>query len=690
MRYQEDGNRLIAKANGTTIWVEAWGENSLRVRMTKQAQMEAQDWALEEEIKPTKVKITIEEVTLLEPWYEGADEKKHEQKAMVASIQNGNIIAKFNPEGWLSFTDAKGNELLSEYWRNRNRIDRYCAPLNYSARELKPIMGTNDFGLIARFEAYNNEKIYGMGQYQEMNLDKKGAILELAHRNTQASIPFMVSNRGYGFLWNNPAIGQAAFGVNKTEWTAESTKQMDYWITAGETPAQIVSQYAAVTGKAPMMPEHGMGFWQCKLRYRNQEELLTMVREHKRRGLPMDVVVIDFFHWTKQGDFMFDPVDWPDPEAMIQELKSLGVELMVSVWPTIDSTSINRGAMDDEGLLIQFDRGLGINMNWMGETAFFDATNERAQQFVWDRCKENYYDKGVKLFWLDEAEPEFGIYDFDLYRYQIGPAKQVTNVYPKCYSKAFYDGMKAAGDENVMNLVRCAWAGSQRYGALVWSGDISSTFRALQEQLQAGLNVGLAGIPWWTTDIGGFIGGDVKSEEFRELLIRWFEWATFCPVMRLHGERQPFYPLQEEFRNGVRQFSSGQDNEVWSFGEDNYEIMKHYMLLREQLRPYIRTLMKEAHELGSPVMRTMFYEFPQESISWDLTNQYMFGSDILVAPVMEFKQRSREVYLPKGVNWVELSTKKVYQGGQTITVEAPLGMIPVFLKDVESIEKLTR
>lgn len=677
MIFQQDGKRLIAKTGYVTIWVEAWGENSLRIRMTKDTSMLDQDWALLEKVSPGNPIITIEDVTLIEPWYRDQEDKK--QVATVASIRNGNIIASFNAEGWLSFTDHTGKVLLEEYWRNRNRIDRYCTPLNYSARELKPIMGTTDYSLVARFEAYEDEKIFGMGQYQEMNLDKKGAILELAHRNTQASVPFLVSSRGYGFLWNNPAIGRVAFGVNKTEWTAESTKQMDYWITAGDTPSDIVKQYADVSGKVPMMPEYGMGFWQCKLRYRNQEELLTVVREHKRRGLPMDVVVIDFFHWTKQGDFMFDPKDWPDPEGMIAELKSLGVELMVSVWPTIDSSSINRSAMEQEGLLVRFDRGLSIHMNWMGETVFFDATNERAQEFVWERCKENYYDKGVKLFWLDEAEPEFGIYDFDLYRYQLGPAQQVTNIYPKCYSKAFYDGMKACGEEKVVNLVRCAWAGSQRYGALVWSGDVSSTFRALKEQLQAGLNMGMAGIPWWTSDIGGFIGGDVSSDEFRELLIRWFEWATFCPVMRLHGERPPFYPLEEEFRDGVKQFSSGQDNEVWSFGEDNYEIMKEYIFLREKLRPYIRNIMKEAHELGSPVMRTMFYQFPEEEQCWNLTEQYMFGSDILVAPVMEYGQREKEVYLPQGVNWMDLNSKEKYEGGQWIKVKAPLSVIPVFI-----------
>ncbi len=685
MRYEAVNNRLIGREGEQTLWVEPWGENSLRIRMTKEAYMDANEWALVDEQTLLPAEIKIEQVEVVEPWYRNSPEG-HIQIGTTASITNGNITAKFDIEGWLSFENEKGELLTKEYWRNRARIDRYAVPIWVGARELKPIPGTSDYHLIARFEAFEDEKIFGMGQYQEACLNKKGAVLELTQRNTQASVPFLISSRGYGFLWNNPAIGTATFGTNKTEWVAESTKKLDYFITAGDTPAKLVSQYAQVTGMAPMMPEYGLGFWQCKLRYRNQEELLKVAREHKRLGLPMDVIVIDFFHWTKQGDFRFDPVDWPDPEAMVEELKSLGIELMVSVWPTIDATSVNRGAMAQEGMLVKFDRGLGINMNWMGETAFFDATHPAARKFVWERCKENYFDKGIKLFWLDEAEPEFGPYDFDIYRYYLGPALQCSNIYPALYSKAYYDGMKAEGMDKIVNLVRCAWAGSQRYGALVWSGDIYSSFRSLREQLQAGLNMGLAGIPWWTTDIGGFLGGDITDSSFRELMVRWFEWAVFCPVMRLHGERPPFYPLKEEFRNGVRQFSSGQDNEVWSFGEDNLKIFSHYLHMRERLRPYVRSLMKEAHEKGLPVMRTMFFEFPEEPECWELTDQYMFGSEILVAPVMEEGIREREVYLPEGGLWVDAYSKKKYEGGQSVTVTAPLDIIPLFTREGFAIE----
>ena len=686
MHFEQDGDRLIIREGSSQVWIEPWGPNSLRVRMTKEAQMDANDWALEEKMPKTDVTITYEEIDVTDPWYQTPEYEKYHQTGTQATLVNGKITAKVTHEGWISFYNQKGELLTEEYWRNRNRINRYCVPLRVDARELKPIMGTNDFALTARFEAFDDEKIFGMGQYQEAHMNKKGATLELAHRNSQASVPFMVSSRGYGFFWNNPAIGTATFGTNKTEWHVNSTRKLDYFITAGDSPAEIEAQYSLATGRTPMMPEYGMGYWQCKLRYRNQEELLAVAREHKKRGLPMDAIVIDFFHWTRQGDFRFEPRDWPDPEAMVKELKELGIELVVSVWPTIDEQSSNYGVMAENGYLVNADRCNAIHMTWMGNTTFYDATNPKAQQFVWEQCKEHYYDYGIRCFWLDEAEPEYGPYDFDNYRYFEGPAVQCTNRYPVGYAKGFYDGLKKEGETDIMSLVRCAWAGSQKYGVLTWSGDIYSSFRAMREQLQAGLSMGMAGIPWWTSDIGGFLGGNITDPHFKELLVRWFAWGAFCPVFRMHGERSPWYEREQEFINGVRQLTSGQDNEVWSFGEDNYEILKKYLFIRERLRPYIRDCMKAASESGAPVMRPLFYDFPEDKDSWEIEDAYMFGPGLLVAPVMEEGVTERSVYLPKGAAWKDAYTKKTYEGGQRVTVPAPIDIIPVFMRDGKEFE----
>ena len=430
-----------------------------------------------------------------------------------------------------------------------------------------------------------------------------------------------------------------------------------------------------------MMPEYGLGFWQCKLRYRNQEELLKVAREYKRRNLPLDVIVIDFFHWTKQGEWEFDKQFWPDPPAMIRELREMGIKLMVSIWPTVDKTSKYYNEMKEKGYLVKAERGIRTTMEFFGNTVFFDATNPDAQQYVWEIAKRNYYDAGVELFWLDEAEPEYGVYDFENYRYHVGPNLQKGNIYPLCYSKAFYDGMHKEGKEEIVNLVRCAWAGSQRYGALVWSGDIHSGFASMRSQLYAGLHMAMAGIPWWTTDIGGFQGGNVHDKTFRECLLRWFAYGAFCPVFRLHGDRDPHVP--DEFGGPL----TGADNEVWSFGEEFLEIFEKYMQTRERLRPYLRELMQKAHTDGDPIMRPLFYNYPADPNAWGETDAYMLGDDLLVAPVVEEGITSRAVYLPAGTRWQEVSTGKWYDGGFTVQAVAELDTIPLFLRENASLQR---
>jgi alpha-D-xyloside xylohydrolase len=658
MLYERDG-RLVRQFDHELLWIEAWGANGLRVRATRRGRMEAFDWALLPHAGgPGRIQL-----------HDGS-----------AEIQNGELTAHVSDEGWLRFTNAAGELLLEERWRNRGKLTRYASPLNVAGRELRPIPG-GEYRITQRFEACEGERFYGLGQYQDGLLDKKGCVLELAHRNSQSSVPFALSSRGYGFFWNNPAVGRVSFGRNGTDWEAECSQQLDYWVTAGATPRQIVEQYMAVTGRPPMMPERGLGFTQCKLRYRTQAELLGVAREHKRRGLPLDMIVADFFHWTLQGDWKFDPVAWPDVPGMVRELKDLGVELMVSIWPTVDTRSENFRSMHEQGFLVGIDRGLRIHMNWMGETVFFDPTHPGARQFVWERAHENYFRHGIRSFWLDEAEPEFGIYDFDIQRYHLGPGQQITNLYPLFYAKTFYDGLTAAGDQQPLSLIRTAWAGSQRYGALVWSGDVYSNFRSLREQLAAGLSMAIAGIPWWTTDIGGFHGGDPADPAFRELLVRWFQWAAFCPVFRLHGDRVPFEKPEQEWRDGVRQFGTGNANEVWSFGPEVYEILSAYLGLRERLRPYVRDAMRAAHERGTPVMRPLFHDFPDDAACWQVEDQYLFGDDVLVAPVLEAGARERGVYLPRGASWTDPFSGASHAGGQRLQLAAPLDRIPVLLRN---------
>lgn len=656
-------NSLIKNSHGELLCIEAWGNDSFRVRAVRGHEFISQDWALDKKpANSTNVSVEI-----------------FEKEAVII---NGNIKAVVRDDGFITYYD-KEKIILQEYLRNRNDLERYCSPLNFAAREWRAHFD-GDFQLTARFESDPDERIFGMGQYQHGYLNQKNCRLTLEQRNTQASVPFALSDKGYGFFWNNPAVGWVSFGKNLTEWFSASTKQLDYWITAKPTPAEIEEQFSEIVGRAPMMPDFAMGFWQCKLRYQTQEELLNVAREYKRRGLPISVIVIDFFHWTNHGDWKFDLDYWPDPEGMVKELKEMGIELMVSVWPTVAKDSENFGEMAQKDYLVKNDIGQSTHMEFMGNTVFFDATNPNARKFIWEKAKKNYFDKGINVFWLDEAEPEYGSYDFRLYRYHIGSGLQTSNYYPNMFAKAFYDGMTEQGNNNVINLVRCGWAGAQKYGALIWSGDVDSSFRGLREQFSAGLNMGLAGIPWWTTDIGGFLGGYPDDPDFRECIVRWFQYGAFSPVFRLHGERMPH--KEPIGTTGGGKFFSGAANEVWSYGDEAYEIFSKYMNLRESIKPYISEQMRLAHENGTPVIRPMFYDFPNDTKAWDIGDQYMFGGDVLVAPVMHENVRQRKVYLPSGSEWKNTNTDKIFEGGQEVEVHAPISVIPVFTRVGANVE----
>ncbi|MCO7127904.1 glycoside hydrolase family 31 protein [Sporolactobacillus shoreicorticis] len=661
---------LILRHGNELLKIEPWGENSFRVRSSKYPKFQGSSHALLPAPKlSAHPKITID------------------ASGSSGSITNGDLTAKINAHKNILFYNQDGKLLLKGYQRNRiddmtttidhNKAAHFNSALNINSREFKAHIG-GDYELYVRFESNPEEKLFGMGQYQQDFLDLKNAKLELAHRNSQASVPFVLSNQGYGFLWNNPAIGDVHFAKNITEWHAISTKEMDFWITDGDQPSQIEEQYAAVTGTVPMMPEYGLGYWQCKLRYRTQDELLQAAREFKRRHLPIDVIVIDYFHWPKSGEFCFDPAYWPDPRAMINELHEMGIKLMVSVWPTIDETSSHYKEMAENGYLIQVERGVPIAMNFLGNNGFADFTNPGTRRYLWALLKKNYYDLGVDLFWLDEAEPEYTVYDFDNYRYYRGSNLQVGNIFPAVYSKMVYDGMKSVGQKEIVNLVRSAWAGSQRYGALVWSGDIDSSFQSLRNQLAIGLNIAIAGIPWWTTDIGGFHGGINDDPDFRELVTRWFQFSTFCPVMRMHGDREPHTkPLSV---SGGGKMPSGAPTEPWAYGDQTYNIMIRYMQIREHMRDYLREQMAAAHKKGTPIIRPLFYDFPTDQNSWAIENQYMFGHDLLIAPIMYAQITQRDVYLPQGTDWVNVYTQETKSGGQTIVTEAPIEEIPVFVR----------
>ena len=588
MQFETANGVLIARNGGEMLRIEPWGKNSLRIRATMLPELSNQAWALTETLESSHAEVECHEV---DHWVGDGTIDKRES----ASITNGRICAVVNFAGVITFY-RDGKQFLREYYRSYDgTLSRESRCLKTVNREWKGIIGGSEFSLNLKFDSNDGEKIFGMGQYQQAYMDLKGCTLELAQRNSQISVPFAVSNLGYGMLWNNPAVGQVTFGKNYTEWTARSTKQMDYWLTVADGPKQILENYTAVTGRAPKFPEDRMGLWQCKLRYRTQDEVLSVARQYQKEGIHIDQIVIDFFHWTVQGDWKFDTKYWPDPKAMVDELHSMGIKVIVSVWPSVDRKSENFQPMMDRGLLIRTERGAAQTYDYQGDCVEIDVFNPETRKYVWEICKKNYYDFGIDAFWLDNSEPDYGVYDFDHYRYLAGPALSCTNIYPQLYSRIFYDNMKDLGDGTVVNLLRCAWAGSQKYGNVVWSGDVPSTFEAFYDQLQAGLNMGLAGIPWWTTDVGGFMTDDVNDPDFQQLLIRWYEFAVYSAVLRMHGDRGPYNIPPLDTRDwGGGYLHTGQPNELWSYGEENYRIMKKYYDIRIEMHDYIKQLYEEA------------------------------------------------------------------------------------------------
>jgi len=655
--YHNDNGTLEVRHRHEVIRIQPWGADSVRVRAAQYRIPADSVGALDDAAPPDgdgKTQITMERSR--------------------ASLVNGRLRVDIDfdlnasyPEPLITFRGPEGRELLAEsrehFWLPGARV---FAGNRSGAYEIHQ-----------QFAAYDGERLYGLGQRTHGRLNLKGLALDLVQRNGEVSIPFVLSDRGYGLLWNVPAVGRVEFAENATRWQAGQAREIDYWLTAAPTPAGILARYADVTGHAPELPAWASGFWQSKLRYRTQDELLAVAREYQRRGLPLAVIVADFFHWSAMGDYRFDAREWPDPDAMVAELREMGVELMVSIWPTVSPLSENYREFHEGGLLVGADQGVEFQQTiadkGMGApmpVAFYDPTNPRTRDFVWDLVKKNYLDRGIGVFWLDASEPELNpAHPANLSLY-AGPGAEVAGIYPRDNARLFADGMAAAGKEQTVFLSRSAWAGSQRFGAAVWSGDIPATWESLRRQVRAGLSIAISGIPWWTTDIGGFHGGDPGDPAYQELFVRWFQYGVFCPLFRLHGDRQPRVPTGYAMTGGP--------NEVWSYGPA-YDRIVTALRLRERLRPYIHQQMRVAARDGVPPMRPLWVDFPRDQEAWRTEDAFLFGPDLLIAPVLEPAARVREVYLPAGRAWVEAGTGDSHDGGAIARVSLSLDRIPVFV-----------
>ena len=641
---------------GEVLRIDAWGGSTIRVRSS-----------LNGHASPVTEALATTEATAAVVSIDGD----------VARVTSGELTAVIESHGRVRFEGPEGL-LVGE-----PSFDPNEPPL----RPHRLYLGSDDTGVSveATFQAWDDERIYGLGQHSLGRLDLKGCVVDLLQRNSEISVPAIISSRGYGLFWNSASVGRVEFAANHTRWVAHRASGIDYFVYAGQTPAEVLRRYHDLTGFPRRMPEWATGYWQSNSYYTSQAELLAVAREHLSRGLPLSAMFVDFMHWTHLGEWEWDREQWPDPAAMVAELAAAGVRVMVAVWPHVSPQSKHFADLRDRGLLVHGPDGSLAVFAFADraepsgvDLALLDLTQPEARRFYWDRVRENYHDIGVRAFWLDACEPELsepaGTLREAGARFARGHGTEFAGMFPLFDAQAIREGLDEIGDDESMILERSAWAGSQRYGVTVWSGDIQSTWESLRTQVGAGLNMMASGIPWWTTDIGGFFDADAESEDFRELLVRWFQFATFWPVVRLHGNRHPDF-----FNSGI--FSSGGPNEVWSFGEKAYEVITGLLFFRERLRPYVQQVTDQSAATGMPPVRPLWFESPHDPVAVRVEDQFLLGDDVLIAPVLQRGATSRTVYLPANARWRNAWTGNAHEGGTWITIEAPLHIVPLFVRD---------
>jgi len=540
------------------------------------------------------------------------------------------------------------------------------------------------FQVGATFASPQDEHYYGLGQNQEGFLDHRSHTVRCWHDYNAAGgpsigVPFLITNRGYGMIWDNASKTTIEPGFNEqTRWTSEAGDRVSFFVIAGANTDEIYAGYRQLTGTTPMLPKAAYGYIQCKQRYASQEELLGVAKGYRQRHLPADVLVVDWFYYTKMGQMDFDPQKWPDPLAMNRQLHDMGFETMISVWPRFTPGSRYYDLLAAKGWFEHLADGTPTNgLPYDRAGSDIDATNPEAARWFWDIIRENIVSKGFDALWADETEPDLppnGSF------FHIGPGTRYFNVYPLLHTAALYDGFRRDTNHRALILSRDAYLGAQRNGTIFWSSDIYPAWDALKRQIPTGLDFAASGFAYWSNDTGGWqylpaqhhpahpplldpsdardnVGG---YDDYPELYTRWFEYASFLPIFRTHGSR--LY------------------NEVWSYGKQAEPILIEYLKLRYRLMPYIYSLGFNTYRTGAPFMRALFMDFPHDPQVTDLRDEYMFGPAFLVAPVTDQGATSRTVYLPAGVDWYNYWTNERLRGGQSIKVDAPIDRLPLFVR----------
>ena len=533
-------------------------------------------------------------------------------------------------------------------------------------RSLRPVEvnGEKTFHAEVSFSIYgSHEGFYGLGQHQAGVWNYRGETVDLSQENTNIAIPLLVSTNGYAIFWNNPSRSRVNNRfIHALYLSAEVADQVDYYFIYGPEPDQIVGHYRELTGDAPLFGRWAYGFWQCKNKYQSQQELETVAAKYRALHIPVDNIVQDWFWWVTMGEMKWNP-SYPDPQGLINTLHDEHFHLMVSIWPYFRPGSATYDQFDKNGWFI--DKTKSVSFHPLGQ-ALYDPTNPAAAKQYWANANTALFQKGVDAWWLDTDEPETEGHEDNILttnQIHLGSGARYANVFPNFHTAAVADGQREASDKKrVFILSRSAYAGSQRNGITAWSGDVLSDWLTFQRQIPAGLNYALSGMPYWTTDIGGFIsGGNLKDPNFRELFVRWFQFGAFSPIFRVHGTRYP------------------DENELWSYGPEAQKILVDYDNLRYRLMPYIYSQAWQVTSNHGTLMRPLVMDWRTDVEAQNTSDEYLFGPSILVAPVTQKGAASRSVYLP-AATWYDFWTGAKQQGGQRIQADAPLNKLPLFVR----------
>jgi alpha-D-xyloside xylohydrolase len=553
-------------------------------------------------------------------------------------------------DGAISFRNSDGKQLVQE-----------------STRKLIPVNvnGEDTYRAESFLNIYgSHEALYGLGQHQAGVWNYRGDSVDISQDNTSIAVPFLVSSNGYGIFWNNDS--RSRFNnrfANYLYISSEVADIVDYYFLYGPELDQVIASYRELTGQAPMFGKWAYGFWQCKNRYKSQDEILGVARKYRELHIPVDNIVQDWFWWNRKGEFVFNK-NYPDPKAMVDELHHENFHLMVSIWPFFEPGSANYDFMDKKGWFI--DKFKYAKPPYHTDAmAVYDATGAEARKFYWDQVDKGLFKIGVDAWWMDTTEPETEGQEENIqigHKLAIGSGDRYVNAYPLLDTGAVYEGQRSASDKKrVYILSRSAFAGSQRNAVTAWSGDINSDWFSYRRQIPAGLNFSLSGIPYWTTDIGGFVLGNPTDPRFRELFVRWFQYGTFNPILRVHGTRVP------------------DENELWSYGPDAQKILVGFDRLRYRLLPYTYSLAWMTTNDSYTPMRPLVMDFRTDVRAQNTWDEFMYGPAFLVNPVTEAAATNREVYLPDA-KWYDFWSGASTHGEQAITAQAPLEQLPLYIR----------